>query len=210
MYTVKEIFKSIQGEGYNIGKESVFVRFTGCNLWNGKKESKNKAICNFCDTDFVGTDGNNGGIYSLESLVDKIEQVWNSSFSLEHRYVILTGGEPLLQVDANLVDYLKCKKYKVALETNGTIQLRADFDWVCVSPKDPENWLLKKGDELKVIYPQNKFNLQSLLTLDFKYFFLQPKYDKLKQLNFNKTIDYCKIHRQWFPSIQIHKTIGVQ
>ncbi len=210
MYKIKEIFRSIQGEGYNTGKQSVFVRFSGCNLWNGKLEDRYKAICNFCDTDFIGTNGINGGIYSAQDLVKTVERIWKSSFSLEEKFIILTGGEPLLQVDQKLVNLFKQKNFQVALETNGSIETNISFDWVCVSPKHPDNWLLKSGDELKVIYPQDRFNLKKLVRLDFKYFFLQPKYDKLLKVNFNKTIEYCKINRKWLPSIQLHKAIGIQ
>ncbi len=210
MYKVKEIFKSIQGEGYNSGKDSVFVRFSGCNLWNGKIKDKEKAVCNFCDTDFVGTNGKNGGVYRLKELVEIIDKVWDSSFSIEKKFVVLTGGEPLLQVDEKLVRTLKDFKYNVALETNGTINTMIDFDWICVSPKDPKNWKLKRGDELKVVYPQNKFNLKRLLKLNFKHFFLQPKDDKFTRLNLDKTLNYCKYNKKWFPSFQLHKIKGME
>ena len=210
MYKVKEIFKSIQGEGYNSGKDSVFVRFAGCNLWNGKIKDKEKAVCNFCDTDFVGTNGKNGGVYRLKELVEIIDKVWHSSFSIEKKFVVLTGGEPLLQVDEKLVRSLKNIKYDVALETNGTINTMIDFDWICVSPKDPNNWKLKRRDELKVIYPQNKFNLKHLLKLNFKHFFLQPKDDKFTRLNLDKTLNYCKHNKKWVPSFQFHKIIGME
>ena len=209
MYKIKEIFKSIQGEGYNSGKTSVFVRFTGCNLWNGKNKDKKNAVCNFCDTDFIGTDGKNGGIYNIEKLVDTIEKVWNSTFSLQDKFVILTGGEPLLQVDDRLVKNLQRKNFMVAVETNGTINTMINFDWVCVSPKDPRNWKLKKGDELKIIYPQRIFDLKKLLRFNFKYFFLQPKYDNFTRINLNKTLNYCKRNREWFPSLQLHKIIRI-
>ena len=210
MYNVKEIFRSIQGEGHKTGKESVFIRFTGCNLWNGKVENRLKAVCDFCDTDFIGIDGENGGKYNLYDLVEKVEKVWESSFTLKNKYVILTGGEPLLQVDHALVNLLKKKKYTVALETNGSIATDINFDWICVSPKDPNYWKQKKGDELKIIFPQYKFNLKELLKLDFKYFFLQPKYDKFNKLNLNKTIDYCKLNSQWMLSLQLHKSFGMK
>lgn len=210
MYKVKEIFRSIQGEGFNTGRESVFVRFTGCNLWNGIKYKREKAICNFCDTDFLGTNGKNGGTYNAEQLVNEIERVWKLSFSLKQKNVILTGGEPLLQVDKKLVAILKEKKFHISVETNGTIKSHLNFDWVCVSPKDPKNWALKNGDELKIIYPQNKFILKDLLTLNFRYFFLQPKEDKFVKVNLNKTLQYCALNKNWSLSLQLHKIIGVQ
>ena len=209
MYKVKEIFRSIQGEGYNTCKEAVFVRFSGCNFWNGNKSDRKNAICNFCDTDFIGVNGKNGGTYKLKELVEKIENVWKYSFTLQRKFVILTGGEPLLQVDRDLVSMLKKNNFFVAIETNGSIDSNINFDWICVSPKDPNNWLLKKGDELKIIYPQNVFNLEELLCMDFKYFFLQPKYNNLNRLNLKKTIEYCKLNRKWFPCFQLHKTMGV-
>ncbi len=210
MYRVKEIFRSIQGEGFNAGKESVFIRFSGCNLWNGRKIDREKSVCNFCDTDFVGINGKNGGVYEIESLIETVDRVWKSSFTLERKNVILTGGEPLLQVDDKLVNYLKRRKYNVAVETNGTISSNIDFDWVCVSPKTPDNWLLKEGDELKIIYPQNKFNLHTLLKLKFKHFFLQPKDDNLSRINLKKTIEYCMLNKKWLLSLQLHKAIGVE
>ena len=210
MYKVKEIFRSIQGEGFNTGKESVFIRFSGCNFWNGRVEDRFEAKCNFCDTDFVGVNGKNGGNYSLKELIEVVERVWDLSFSLKKKNVILTGGEPLLQVDKKLLDFLKKKNFTVAVETNGSIKTDLDFDWICVSPKDPDHWNQKKGHELKIIYPQDKFNLKEIVNLDFKYFFLQPKDDSLMKLNLNKTIDYCNLNRKWIPSFQFHKAIGIQ
>jgi len=209
IYKVKEIFKSIQGEGYHVGRNAVFVRFSGCNLWNGNIHSRKNAICNFCDTDFVGTDGLNGGKYSLDQLAKKINMVWDSTFSKEKKFVIFTGGEPLLQVNQSLVNELKSLNFYVALETNGTLCTNIKFDWVCVSPKENSIWKLKNGDELKVVYPQNKFNLKNLEKLDFKFFFLQPKYDALKRVNLVKTLDYCKLNENWFPSFQIHKVLRI-
>ncbi|MEE2695380.1 MAG: 7-carboxy-7-deazaguanine synthase [Pseudomonadota bacterium] len=209
MYKIKEIFRSIQGEGFYSGKDAVFIRFSGCNFWNGLQKDKKKAICNFCDTDFRGVDGNYGGNYDIKNLMITVENIWKSSFSLEKKYVVLTGGEPLLQVDEELVRCLKNRGYTVAVETNGSIRTKINFDWICVSPKNNNNWELKKGDELKIVYPQNIFDLKKLLVLDFKYFFLQPKDDEFSKLNINKTLNYCKAHKPWFPSFQIHKVIGI-
>ena len=208
-YKVKEIFSSIQGEGFNSGKKCVFVRFSGCNLWNGNLDSRNKAICNFCDTDFIGINGKNGGIYFLDELVNKIEKIWRLSLNFNEKFVVLTGGEPLLQVDQRLVKSLKDLNFRVAIETNGTIDTKIKFDWVCVSPKENAKWNLKKGDELKIIFPQNKFNLKEIKKYDFKYFFLQPMYNDKIRLNIFKTIQYCMSHKPWFPSFQIHKSLGV-
>jgi len=209
MYKIKEIFRSIQGEGFFSGKKAVFVRFSGCNLWNGLKKTKENSICNFCDTDFIGTNGKNGGSYKVDDLINKIEVVWKSEFTTDEKFVVLTGGEPLLQVDQELLKALRKNKYKIALETNGTINTRLKFDWVCVSPKEKADWNLRKGDELKIIFPQNNFNLREISKLDFKFFFLQPMFNNKKQININKTIQYCMSHKPWFPSFQIHKSLGV-
>ena len=210
MFKVKEIFSSIQGEGFYTGRPAVFLRFAGCNLWNGNLKDKQNAICNFCDTDFVGTDGQNGGTYSLNQIIEKVEQVWNRKYKAIQKFIVLTGGEPMLQTNLSLVQSLKQKGFFVALETNGTIDININFDWICVSPKNLNLWKVKKGDELKIIYPQSKFNLNYLKKLNFKYFFLQPLDDsKKKQVNIMKTIDYCRSHKPWFPSFQIHKTLNV-
>ena len=174
-YKVKEIFKSIQGEGYHVGKSAIFVRFSGCNLWNGNKLKRKSSMCDFCDTDFIGTGGVNGGNYNLDDLINKINQIWESTFTLQNRFVILTGGEPLLQVDKALVNKLKQLNYFVAIETNGTINTDIDFDWLCVSPKEKATLNLKKGDELKVVYPQDNYDLKSLEKLNFNFFFSSAK-----------------------------------
>ena len=209
MYKIKEIFKSIQGEGFFTGKDALFLRFSGCNLWNGVSKDKKKSICNFCDTDFKGLDGPNGGKYSLDDLILVIERIWYSKFTVGEKFIVLTGGEPLLQVDKKLLQSLKKKNFFIALETNGTINTNLKFDWICVSPKENAYWNLKTGDELKIVYPQYKFDLNKALKLRFKYFFLQPKEDIIKQINIQKTINYCRSHKPWFPSFQIHKALGV-
>ena len=209
MYSVKEVYYTIQGEGYHTGRPAVFLRFTGCNLWNGRKKDKSKAICNFCDTDFLGTDGKNGGKYYLEKLISVIKKEWNCTYTSEKKFIVLTGGEPLLQVDDLLVKKLKKENFFIAVETNGTIKTNLKFDWVTVSPKENAEWNLRKGDELKVIYPQHKFNLKKIKNLEFKYFFLQPKGEEKNRTNILKTINYCKSHKPWFPSFQIHKSLGI-
>ncbi len=211
MLYVKEIFKSIQGEGFYTGKNAVFVRFTGCNLWNGKNRDRLNAQCSFCDTDFVGTDGINGGIFDEKSLVEKINLVWNKTFSDNKKYVILTGGEPMLQVTHSLVESLKKIGFFVALETNGTFKTsNIPFDWVCVSPKNMTGWQQKEGDEVKVIFPQHNLNLDIIKKMKFRYFFLQPMDGSKKQVNTWNTINYCKSHKPWFPSFQIHKTLNIR
>ena len=210
MLYIKEIFKSIQGEGFYTGKSSVFVRFTGCNLWNGKSIDREISQCSFCDTDFVGTNGKNGGIYNEKSLVEKINFVWNQKKSTERKHVILTGGEPMLQVNSVLVNLLKENGYFVALETNGTLKIsNISFDWICVSPKSMINWFLREGDEVKVIFPQYNLNLDLIKKMNFKYFFLQPMDGPKKQVNTWNTLNYCKSHKPWFPSFQIHKSLNI-
>ena len=208
-YKIKEIFKSIQGEGYHVGRSAVFLRFSGCNLWNGRPSDRKSSMCSFCDTDFIGTDGTNGGSFNLNDLINKIEKVWNNKLSIENKFIVLTGGEPLLQVDEKLLKKLRDRKFYIALETNGTIDTKLLFDWICVSPKEDASWKLRRGNELKIVYPQYKFNLTNLTKLDFDFFFLQPKYDNLKRVNEIKTIDYCKRNSRWSPSFQIHKILGI-
>ena len=209
MFFIKEIFKSIQGEGFFSGKRAVFVRFTGCNLWNGLSEDRENAQCQFCDTDFLGINGQNGGTYSLENLLDKIDMIWNQKILTDEKFVVLTGGEPMLQVNENLVKSLQHRGYFVSLETNGTIRFNIHFDWVCVSPKQKSKWEVLNGDELKVVYPQQNFDLNILKKLDFKYFFLQPMDNSRKQINIWNTINYCKSHKPWFPSFQLHKSLNI-
>ena len=209
MYKVKEIFKSIQGEGYYSGKTAVFVRFSGCNLWSGKNSDKKKAICKFCDTDFFGTNGKNGGTYSLDKLIKQIKNVWNYNHSSQKKFVVLTGGEPLLQINHSLLKKLHNENFFVSVETNGTIKTNLNFDWITVSPKEDAKWRQRSGNELKLVYPQTKFNLKKIVKLDFNYFFLQPKNDFNTRINIYKTLNYCKAHKPWFPSFQIHKSLGL-
>lgn len=209
MFFIKEIFKSIQGEGFFSGKSAVFVRFTGCNLWNGLVKDRENALCQFCDTDFLGTNGQNGGYYSLNDLLNKIDKIWNQKKLINNKFIVLTGGEPMLQVNKKLVESLKKRGYFVSVETNGTIQFDIDFDWVCVSPKQRTKWKVISGDELKVIFPQQAFDLNMLKKLNFKYFFLQPMDNNKKQINIWNTINYCKSHKPWFPSFQLHKSLNI-
>ena len=209
MFFIKEIFKSIQGEGFHTGKKSIFVRFSGCNFWNGKTETKKTSICFFCDTNFVGTNGENGGKYSEKQLVSKINNIWENSYTNEKKFVVLTGGEPLLQVTGSLVENLKKKGFYVALETNGSIDNNISCDWVCVSPKNINKWNLRFGDEVKIIFPSVSFNLNLVKKMKFRYFFLQPMDGFKKQVNIWNTINYCKSHKPWFPSFQIHKTLNL-
>ena len=209
MYYVKEIFKSIQGEGFFLVKlqfllDSLVVIY-GMEI---KIKEMNQFVV-FCDTDFIGINGKNGGKYNLDKLVDKINQVWNLNYSLEKKFVVLTGGEPLLQVDEKLLNKLKNNNFFISLETNGTLKTKLNLDWITVSPKEDSNWILKKGNELKIIFPQPKFDLKKIQNLPFDYFFLQPMHNNLSRINILKTINYCKSHKPWFQVFKFIKSLGI-
>jgi 7-carboxy-7-deazaguanine synthase len=206
MYSIKEIYKTIQGEGAQSGRASVFVRFSGCNLWTGREKHRSTAICQFCDTDFVGTDGVNGGKYSAESLVKKINEIWSSK---ENGYIVFTGGEPMLQLDKELITECKNNNFETAIETNGTLDIDFEIDWVCVSPKAGSELVLKHGDELKVVYPQNEFNLDVFKDMQFTHFYLQPMDSENKDKNTADAINYCLKDPVWKLSIQQHKLLGI-
>ena len=207
-YSVKEIYLTIQGEGFHTGKHAVFCRFTGCNLWTGLEKDRNKAICTFCDTDFVGTDGLNGAKYSsAELLAEKIDELWQKD--LKDKLVVFTGGEPLLQLNKKLIDLLHSKKFKVAVETNGTIIPPENIDWICVSPKKGAKFKLKHGNELKLVYPQDDFSPQLFETFDFDHFFLQPMDGKNLQRNILQSVSYCIENPLWRLSLQTHKIMGI-
>jgi len=207
-YSVKEIYLTLQGEGFHTGKHAVFCRFTGCNLWTGLEKDRNKAICTFCDTDFVGTDGLNGAKYSsAELLAEKIDELWQKD--LKDKLVVFTGGEPLLQLNKKLIDLLHSKKFKVAVETNGTIIPPENIDWICVSPKKGAKFKLKHGDELKLVYPQDDFSPQLFETFDFDHFFLQPMDGKHLQRNILQSVSYCIENPLWRLSLQTHKIMGI-
>ncbi len=208
-YSVKEIYYTIQGEGHHTGRAAIFCRFSGCNLWSGKEVDRKKASCNFCDTDFVGIDGENGGKYkSHTDLIKKIESCWPKN--KKEKYVVFTGGEPLLQLDQKLIDALHRCDFKIAIETNGTILPPNNIDWICVSPKKNADLLLKKGDELKLVYPQEDFNPEQFESLDFTHFSIQPMDGKELQNNILKCVSYCIENPSWKLSLQTHKIIGVK
>ena len=207
-YSVKEIYLTIQGEGFHSGKHAVFCRFSGCNLWNGREKDRKKAICNFCDTDFVGTDGINGSKYpNAELLANEIDKVWDKD--INEKLVVFTGGEPLLQLDKPLVDLLHKKKFKVAIETNGTILPPENIDWICVSPKQGADFNLKYGNELKLVYPQKGLEPKNFKHLDFDHFFLQPMDGKDLQRNILQSVSYCIENPLWRLSLQTHKIMGI-
>ena len=207
-YSVKEIYLTIQGEGFHTGKYAVFCRFSGCNLWTGLEKDRKKAICNFCDTDFVGTDGINGSKYpNAELLANEIDKVWDKD--INEKFVVFTGGEPLLQLDKPLVDLLHKKKFKIAIETNGTILPPENIDWICVSPKQGADFNLKYGNELKLVYPQKGLEPKNFKHLDFDHFFLQPMDGKDLQRNILQSVSYCIENPLWRLSLQTHKIMGI-
>ena len=208
-YAVKEIFKTLQGEGAQAGRASVFCRFSGCNLWSGREEDRATAACRFCDTDFVGMDGTLGGRYaSADALAEAIERTWNGPRA--HRFVVLTGGEPLLQVDGVLIDALHARDFEIALETNGTVELPGKIDWVCVSPKTPDPLKIQSGQELKLVYPQPELPPEAFVALDFQRFSLQPMDGAEVAENTKRAIAYCLAHPQWQLSTQTHKNLGIR
>jgi 7-carboxy-7-deazaguanine synthase (Cx14CxxC type) len=209
-YHVKEIFFSFQGEGANTGKPAVFCRFSGCNLWSGREADRKRAACRFCDTDFVGTDGERGGRFaSAADLSLAIEVAWEAKRAGDAaRFVVCTGGEPLLQVDEALVQALHGKGFKVAIETNGTRAAPPGIDWLCVSPKAGAPLLLTNGDELKFVYPQNGAEPDSFEALDFRHFFLQPLDGPERDRNIGRVLRFCAEHPRWRVSLQTHKLLG--
>jgi 7-carboxy-7-deazaguanine synthase len=208
VYKVKEIFYTLQGEGAQAGRAAVFCRFTGCNLWSGREEDRSKAICQFCDTDFWGTDGLNGGRYDAKSLAEKVISLWNNK-GTGKPYVVCTGGEPLLQLDEPLIAAFHAQGLEVAVETNGTIEAPAGLDWVCVSPKSNTDILLTKGHELKLVYPQADALPERFQNFDFQYFFLQPMDSPLRDANTKACVQYCLDNPQWRISLQTHKLLDI-
>ena len=207
-YRIKEIYFTQQGEGSNTGRDFVFVRFSGCNLWSGKEKNRKSAICQFCDTDFYGTDGINGGVYSANQLIEKIKSLWVSRD--DNIAVVLTGGEPLLQVNDELVAALKQEEIYIAVETNGTLDAPDHIDWICMSPKANTEIKLKKGNEIKVIFPQESLDPEKFSLFDFSEFYLQPMDSNKYQENLNATITYCQKNPKWKLSLQTHKILGIK
>ena len=209
-YSVKEMFYTLQGEGANAGRPAVFCRFAGCNLWSGREADRASAICQFCDTDFVGTDGDGGGKFdSAASLAHNINRLW-PDHAPKHKFVVLTGGEPLLQVDAALVEALHQQGFTIAVETNGTVLPPAGIDWLCVSPKAGSTLVVKQGQELKLVYPQTDADPAQFAALDFEHFYLQPMDGPAARANTQAAIAYAQSHPQWRLSVQTHKMIGIR
>ena len=211
-YLVKEIFYSIQGEGFYTGRPAVFCRFAGCNLWSGKEDDRVNAACKFCDTDVTGYDGPEGGVYkSKEELSGKIEKLWQHKNGKSAKpFVVLTGGEPLLQLDAGLLSALREKDFEVAVETNGTILPPEGIDWICVSPKAGSQLLLQSGQELKLVFPQEGAQPEKYDMLNFQHFFLQPMDSPDHERNTRLALEYVLSHPQWHLSLQTHKILGIK
>lgn len=228
-YRVKEIFYTLQGEGAQAGRPSVFCRFSKCNLWNGKEESRAQSVCDFCDTDFVGTDGENGGIYSAKELVELIASLWPGKPSPKSRnknqgspYIVCTGGEPLLQLDEPLIEVMHDYGFEIAVETNGTLPAPEGLDWICLSPKADAELILIECDELKLVYPQPLVLPESFNYVQATHRYLQPMADAsldyivsdahqgLSQSNTQKATHYCLKHPQWKLSLQTHKMLGIE
>ena len=207
-YAVKEMFATLQGEGAQAGRASVFCRFAGCNLWSGREADRDAAACRFCDTDFVGTDGEGGGRFgSAGALADAIAACWTGGTA--HRYVVFTGGEPLLQLDRALLDAVRALGFEVAVETNGTLQAPDGIDWICVSPKAGASLVQRSGAELKLVFPQHGIDPDSLSRLPFRHFWLQPMDGPERAANTAAAVAYCLAHPRWRLSLQTHKMIGI-
>ena len=208
-YAIKEIFLTLQGEGAHVGRAAVFCRFSGCNLWSGREQDRATATCRFCDTDFVGTDGTLGGRYaSAKELAGAIAEQWTGADA--NRYVVLTGGEPLLQLDAPLIEALHRRGFSIGIETNGTIDPPQGIDWLCVSPKAGAGLAIRQGQELKLVYPQPDAAPEHFAGLAFDRFSLQPMDGPDVVENTARAIDYCLRHPQWRLSLQTHKTLGIR
>lgn len=206
-YSVKELFFTLQGEGAQAGRAAVFCRFAGCNLWTGREQDRATAVCTFCDTDFVGTDGVGGGKFATaDELAEAIARAWPGGGK---PYVVCTGGEPLLQLDTPLIDALHARGFEVAVETNGTQPAPPGLDWICVSPKADAPLVLTSGHELKLVYPQPLAQPERFADLDFQNFFLQPMDSVLQREHTKAAVKYCMEHPQWRLSVQMHKVVGI-
>ncbi|MBC2777432.1 7-carboxy-7-deazaguanine synthase [Parasphingopyxis marina] len=206
-YAVKELFLTLQGEGMQTGRRAVFLRFAGCNLWTGREEDRSGAVCRFCDTDFVGMDGENGGRYDAPTLAAKVGELWG--YDREAAYVVCTGGEPLLQLDPLLIDALHGEGFEIAVETNGTIAAPYGIDWLCVSPKAGSEVVQRTGDELKLVWPQTGIDPQELADWDFRHFLIQPMDCEDGKEAREASLAFVDNHPRWRLSLQTHKLLGI-
>jgi 7-carboxy-7-deazaguanine synthase (Cx14CxxC type) len=211
-YAVKELFYSLQGEGAQSGRPAVFLRFAGCNLWSGRQEDRAGAMCRFCDTDFVGTDGTGGGRYHhAATLAEAVAAHWPGiAIAPRTRFVVVTGGEPALQLDATLVSALHARGFSVAIETNGTQPLPPGLDWICVSPKADVPLTVTAGDEIKLVFPQPGGEPERYDHLDFRFFYLQPMDGPAREAHTQAAVAYCLAHPRWRLSLQTHKLLGLR
>jgi 7-carboxy-7-deazaguanine synthase (Cx14CxxC type) len=209
-YTIKEIFYTLQGEGANAGRAAVFCRFSGCNLWTGREEDRSRAVCQFCDTDFVGTGPDGGRFASPELLGEAVSNAWCANDDSVPKLVVCTGGEPLLQLDEPAIGALHTRGFEVAIETNGTRPAPKSVDWICVSPKAGAPFVQESGNELKLVFPQPGAMPEMFEDLDFDYFFLQPMDGPAVEANTRHAVDYCMAHPRWRLSIQTHKLLGIR
>jgi 7-carboxy-7-deazaguanine synthase len=205
-YAVKEIFLTLQGEGMQAGRRAIFLRFAGCNLWSGREKDRAEAQCSFCDTDFVGTDGENGGRYEAAALAGRVKALWGEG---ERPLVVVTGGEPMLQLDPPLIDALHGAGFEIAVETNGTLPAVAGIDWICVSPKAGTEIVQRSGDELKLVWPQTRLDPEVLLGWGFRHFLIQPLDGPDRDASLRAAIDYVMRHPRWRLGLQTHKLIGL-
>lgn len=209
-YAVKEIFLTLQGEGVHAGRRAVFLRFAGCNLWTGREEDRASAICQFCDTDFVGMDGENGGRYDAEALARKVAELWGEAS--DNRYVVMTGGEPMLQVDDAVIEALHAQGFTIAIESNGTIAAHPGIDWVCISPKAGSEVVQRSGDELKLVWPQQGSDTDAMESWDFANFLIQPMDSgalESNRANVEAATRFVMDHPKWRLSLQNHKILGL-
>ncbi len=206
-YKIKEVYYTLQGEGAQSGRAAVFLRFTGCNLWSGREEDRSDAICTFCDTDFVGMDGPLGGKYSAEQLAELVNSLWPADQT--NKYVVCTGGEPLLQLDGPLIKAFHEKQFEVGVETNGTIVPPEGLDWICVSPKANTDVVVQKGNELKLVVRQEGLDPEQVEAWDFEHFYLQPMDGPMIKVHTAWAINYCMAHPKWKLSTQTHKWLGI-
>ena len=205
-YAVKEIFLTLQGEGMQAGRRAVFLRFSGCNLWTGREQDRGEAGCTFCDTDFVGMDGENGGRYEADALAAKVEALWGDG---ARRLVVITGGEPLLQLDGALIDALHARGFEIAVETNGTLPAPDGVDWICVSPKGRNPVVQQRGNELKLVWPQPEVDVTALERMDFGAFLIQPMDGADREAALAASIDFVMHNPRWRLSLQTHKLLGL-
>jgi len=207
MYTIKEIYFTQQGEGYHTGRPAVFLRFTGCNLWTGFEIDRESAICYWCDTDFVGMDGPYGGKYSADQIAETVQRMWPENE--KKPYLVCTGGEPLLQMDDEFISTVHRSDFEIGIETNGTKIPPEGIDWICVSPKANAEFILKKGHELKIVFPQSGMNPRQYQDLDFDHFFIQPMDGPNQGENIEKSKEFVVKNPKWKLSLQTHKTLGI-